>query len=282
MILLHNIRERLKNFPLTIAFRAARLRWRVHAAPPVLIFQMGKVGSTSLHGSLRPLWPGLTIHTHNIAKDIERNKKGIRLVYDRVIQKGGPLFVISPVREPIARNISDFFQNFELYTGVNYNESTFSIEELIELFLRKSYHNGPGAWHDTHFKPIFGIDVYDYEFPPNGVQVIHHNNTKLLVMRSELPDCVKESVVRDFLNLPIFSLANRNVASDKEYSEAYRKFKEAFSPPNWYIQKMYESRFFKHFYGEKQKEKLIRKWTQKGRLQQKQDSTSLVEDLVDS
>jgi hypothetical protein len=238
------------------------IRRRLEAAPPVLIYQMGKVGSSSLKASLTPSWPGLTIHVHSIKKELERRRREVTLVYERVIRNGGPLFVISPVREPIGRNVSLFFQNFERHTGIKYNESAFSIEELIRIFLQKSNHDGPAAWHDSCFKPILGIDVYDYEFPSSGIQVITHRNTRLLLMRCELPDSVKEPAVREFLNLPTLSLLNKNVADEKDYAETYKKFKEAFIAPDWYIHKMYESRFFNHFYGESQKNSLIKRWTQ--------------------
>jgi len=246
-------------------FRQLRKRFgisrRLKAAAPVLVYQMGKVGSTSLQSSLKKTWPGLTIHTHTVARDLERNKRDTRIVYDRVIQTGGPLFVISPVRDPLGRNVSAFFQNFERITGVKYDESTFSVEELIRIFLQKFNHEMPLGWFDKHFKPILGLDVYDYDFSSSGVQVIHHSNIKLLLMRCELPDCVKESAVREFLNLPSFLLANANVGSQKDYAKTYEAFREAFVPPDWLITKMYESRFFNHFYGETYRNRLISEWT---------------------
>jgi Putative capsular polysaccharide synthesis protein len=240
---------------------AAKLRRQLEAAPPVFIFQMGKVGSTSLRDSIGPIWPGLTVHTHNVPLDMRRNKKGLRFLYNRVIRRGGPLFVISPVREPIARMISTFFKGFERHTGVEFSSSRFSIEELTRVFLEKTDHGRPIAWYDRYFKPTLGIDVYDYEFPSKGIQVIHHNNTRVLLMRSELPDSVKESAVREFLDLKAFSLSNKNVGSQMPYAETYKKFIDEFIAPDWYIQRMYESRFFDHFYGEAFKNNFIEKWT---------------------
>lgn len=238
----------------------SRLRRRLHAAPPLLIYQMGKVGSSSLKVSLTPNWPGLTIQAHNLIHDKDKRRR-VSLVYDRVIQKGAPVFIISPVREPIDRNISAFFQKFERDTGVKYSKATFPIQELIGIFLRNYHHDTPLTWFDKHLKPLFGIDVYNYGFPANGVQVIQHNNTKLLLMRSELPDSVKQSAVRDFLSMPDFLLASANVGSQKEYGETYRRFRDAFIAPDWYIKQMYESKFFNHFYDNAHKNNCIKKWT---------------------
>jgi Putative capsular polysaccharide synthesis protein len=263
MILLQKIREGFSNFQPMISRRAAELRRQLDATSPVLIFQMGKVGSTSLRDSLSPIWPGLTVHTHNFPLDMKRNKKGLRLLYNEVIRRGGPLFVISPVREPIARMVSTFFKGFERHTGVEYSKSRFSIDELTRIFLQNTDHGRPIVWYDRFFKPTLGIDVYDHEFPSRGIQVIHHKNTRVLLMRSELPDSVKESAVRDFLDLTAFSLSNRNVGSQQPYAETYRKFLDEFIAPDWYIQRMYESRFFNHFYGEAFKNSLIEKWTRR-------------------
>jgi hypothetical protein len=241
---------------------SSRLERRLRAAPPLLIYQMGKVGSSSLKKSLSPIWPGLTIHAHNIARDKE-NRPDVGLVYERVIDKGDPVYVISPVREPIGRTVSAFFQNFERHTGVRYCDSTFSTEDLIEIFLRRCGHEGPLTWFERHFTPIFGIDVYQYEFPSDGVEVIKHGNTNVLLMRCELPDAVKEAAVKKFLNLAGFSLQNRNLGRQKEYAETYERFKQAFVPPDWYVSKMYDSRFFKHFYGA-EKDTWVTRWTRRG------------------
>jgi hypothetical protein len=262
MILLEKIQEGFSNFQLTIN-RRAQLRRQLEAAPPVLIFQMGRVGSVSLRDSLTPIWPSLTVHTHNVRRDIARNKPGLSFIYNKVIRRGRPLFVISPVREPIAHLVYTFFKGFERYTGLEYSNSRFSIEELTRIFLEKTEHDRPLAWYDRYFKRTLGIDVYDHEFSSRGFQIIHHNNTRVLLMRSELPDRVKESAMREFLGLTAFSLSNKNVSWQKPYAETYRKFLDEFIAPDWYIQQMYESRFFKHFYGEAFKNGLIEKWTQR-------------------
>lgn len=261
MILFRNIRERLSSFELTIARRSAKIRRRLDAAPPVLILQMGKVGSPLLKDSVAPIWPGLTIQTHNLMRD-RRQSKSLTLVYDDVIRKRRPVFLIIPLRDPISKNIASFFENFGRHTGVKYEESTFSLEELIRIFLQKVNHHAVLSWFDNHLKPVFGIDVYNYDFPPNGIQVIHHRNTKLLLMRSELPAATKQSAVREFLNMPEFVLSTAHDGVEKEYAATHKQFTEAFIAPDWYLRKMYESRYFNHFYSPTDKEKLIKKWAQ--------------------
>jgi hypothetical protein len=246
---------------LRLSITRSKIQRRLEAAPPILIYQMGKVGSSSLKSSLAPLWPGLTLHAHNLITENER--LAVRLLRETVISQRGPIFIISPVREPIGRNVSAFFQNFERDTGVKYHQATFSVKELIEIFLTKHNHAVPLTWFDTRLKPVLDIDVYDYQFPASGIQVIHNRNVKLLLMRSELTDSAKETAVRSFLSLPTFKLSKSNVGSHKPYAETYRRFLERFIPPPWYMTEMYESKYFYHFYDPSERERWIQKWTRK-------------------
>lgn len=233
---------------------------RLYISPPVIIFQMGKVGSMSLKDSLEQLWPGLIVHTHYF----ERERKDIEAICDYYINNNKKIYVISPVREPIARNISAFFQNFKRDTGVEYRESTFSIEELITIFLDSYDHDIPLFWFDKYMKPNLGIDVYRYVFPQHGVRVIETNNVKLLIMRCELPDKTKEVAIRKFLSLPDFLITRKNVGAEKEYSATYSLFKETFVPPDWYIDRIYNSKYFNHFYAREKRKALIESWTKNG------------------
>ncbi|HWO40246.1 MAG TPA: putative capsular polysaccharide synthesis family protein [Candidatus Eisenbacteria bacterium] len=261
MTVLDNIRERLSTFSHAIGRRAGKIRRRLDVAPPVLIYQMGKVGSSSIYRSLKPIWPGLTMHTHFITRDAKKSQTA-HIIYERAIRPGRPIFVISPVREPIARNVSTFFQNFECETGIKYQNSTFSVNDLIQFFLRQFKHYDALRWFDNRFRVELGLDVYDYAFPASGSAVISHQNIKLLLMRSELPDEVKENAIRNFLELPHFVLSNTNSSAEKDYSEMYRQFKHTFVPPKWYFEAMYGSRFFNHFYDAVQRAMFIAHWTQ--------------------
>jgi hypothetical protein len=230
---------------------------RLSVCPPVIVFQMGKVGSVSITNALVSSWPGLSVHTHSFLED----KRDVKIIDREYIPKQKQMYVISLVREPILRNISAFFENFEHETGIRYSESSFSIDALIELFLKNSNHNVPLNWFDVQMKKKLGIDVYQYEFPRSGIQVIEEDNVKLLILRTELVDREKESAIKDFLKLPKFLLVRTNEGADKEYASTYKLFKETFVPPSWYIDKMYNSKYFGHFYDEETRKFLIGKWT---------------------
>lgn len=241
--------------------REARINRLLKAARPLLIYQLGKVGSSSLEHSLDPIWPGLTVHAHTMnpldGGTIELN--GMR---DFVVKKRKPLFVISLVREPIGRNISAFFENFDREIAKLRSRPNLSIDQMIDVFLSKYDHEIPLRWFDRNMKPDCGIDVYEHPFPDGGVQIIEQEHVRLLLLRSELDDQTKETSIKDFLGLKEFRLKRINDSAQKAYVETYRLFREKFVPPDAYIEKMYESRYFKHFYAG-MKEHFVAAWKRK-------------------
>jgi hypothetical protein len=173
-----------------------------------------------------------------------------------------PLNVISLTREPIGRNVSAFFQNFERDAGVHYNKSNFSLEELKAIFLKKFNHELPLRWFDKNIKENFGIDVYANSFPQYGYATYSHKNIRLLIMQSEIGDNKKVKVLRDFLKLSEFQITNRNIGEEKEYASIYKDFRTNVKLPFDYIDKMCKSRYFNHFYNKEYISSVKKKWSE--------------------
>ncbi len=173
-----------------------------YGKPPLLVFQMGKVGSTTLVRSLgtlnldRPIY-----HSHLLTwpriKETESQRKKLFLTeryahlkrpwlngfIRRQIDKGlknGKWKVISLVREPIARNVSTFFENLEVET-IKENEAyqiaseyygfgplTVNIrkpEELDQIFILNDFrHDTPLTFFDLEFKSVLKFDVFEHPF----------------------------------------------------------------------------------------------------------------------
>jgi len=247
------------------------LEQRRHAAPPVLVYQFGKVGSSSLHDSLAPQWPGVVVHTHSL-KERDGESAEMAIARDTLRQRSERVFIITTVREPIGRNISAFFQNFERETGVPENRNqTISIQRLIELFLASFPHDMPLTWFDQHFKDTTGIDIFQYEFPRLGIQIIREGKIDLLLMLSEIPDWLKEIAVKRLLGLDEFRIHSANVSNEKPYAATYRAFLQSFIAPEWYLRKMYGSRFFQHFYAA-HNDALAALWTRQFTVQHRPNS----------
>lgn len=233
---------------------------KLRRATPIFVFQMGKVGSVSIYNSLSKLYPGVVLHAHSFSTNDKRWE--IRRLYHWTISENRPLIIISFTREPIGRNVSAFFQNFERETGVPYDRANFSPEELKAIFLSHYPHETPLLWFDKQIKVNLGIDVYATPFPKCGYATYSHRNIRLLVMRAEIADNEKANLIRDFLGLTEFQLVNTNIGEEKDYGLTYRDFKSMVKLPSDYIAKMCESKYFSHFYGQEAIDAARMKWSE--------------------
>lgn len=233
------------------------LKLRIHS--PLLIYQMGKVGSFSLLKSLEKFYPGAVVHAHSL---INNPNWKIEKLYQQIVLRKKPINIISLTREPIGRNVSAFFQNFERDTGVAYEKANFSIEELKEIFMKNYKHQIPLNWFDENIKYNFGIDVYEKEFPSCGIKTYTHDQVRLLVMKSEIDDSDKVDAIKSFLGLPEFELNSANVSDLKDYSETYKAFKNEVRFPLSYIERMCDSKYCKHFYSKDEIDAFKHRWIQ--------------------
>jgi hypothetical protein len=225
---------------------------------PVFIYQMGKVASKSVYKSLCDQYSGIVLHAHYF--NANHTDWRVKRLFSWAINEAMPIDVISLTREPIGRNVSAFFQNFEKITAVPFDKANFSMQELKSIFLTKYKHEKPLRWFDKNIKENFGIDVYGNSFPKCGYAAYSHNNIRLLVMRSELSDNEKTEVLRDFLKLSEFHLVNRNIGEEKEYGLSYKNFKINAKLPFDYIDKMCKSKYFQHFYEKEYIDVIRKKW----------------------
>jgi hypothetical protein len=236
-------------------------RLKLQRAIPVLVYQMGKVGSTSVHRSLLEQYPGVVLHSHNFS--LNHEDPAIKILYQWAIIKARPLKVISLTREPIDRNISAFFQNFERDTRISYTEASFSIDELKSIFLSNYAHETPLKWFDESILKHFDIDVFSTPFPESGISTYSHNNIDLLVMRLEISDDEKARAISDFLGLKSFQLQRFNIGKDKNYSATYQMFKNGVMFPFDYVDRICNSKYFNHFYCKEVIEAARERWSEK-------------------
>jgi FkbM family methyltransferase len=238
----------------------------------ILVYTMGKVGSSSIRYTLTQHY-NYVYHLHSLdrdklqALDKKAEKRGVKNTQKNHIQTVQAVYanglhnnsaIITVVREPIARNISAFFQN--LHTFLPNNESH-SVNNIIEEFLSSYAHTLPLTWFDDELKTHVGISVYSEPFPKDkGYMIIQQGNISLLVLKLEISDTVKEAALREFLDNPDIELVNTNIGAEKDYSELYAEVKKQIVFDDDYINMMYSSKFMRHFYTEQEIEKFRKKW----------------------
>jgi len=229
---------------------------------PLLVYQMGKVGSSSIGRSLARAYPGISVNAHDFSDD--HPKWMVRRLYRAVMNDGVAVNIISLIREPIGRNVSAFFENYKRDTGVSYQKSDLTIEQLRQRFLANYRHDLPLEWFENHIQEKFGIDVYASSFPDRGYATYVSGPVRLLLLKSEVPDSEKEVAIGDFLNIPSFRLLRANVGDAKMYADQYRSFKETVRLPKEYVDHMCASRYFTHFYSPETIEVIRRRWSDSG------------------
>jgi len=248
--------------------RARKKLFASEAHPPVIILQMGKVASQTIWKSLETQYSGLVVHSHNF----QPNKGGLimgskwaaynevhRYYHSSAFKR---LRIITLVREPVGRNVSAFFQNFMRDTGMDLRSQDFSADQLKHLFIEKYNHDKPLLFFDeinTHF----GIDVYDQPFAAEGFMLFSNlKGVEMLVMKHDLPDSEKEMAISSFLCIRDFKLMTYNISDNKYYADFYKRFREQVKLPDWYLIKMKESRYFRHFYSKEVIDSVCEQWAE--------------------
>ncbi|HML91666.1 putative capsular polysaccharide synthesis family protein [Methyloceanibacter sp.] len=165
-----------------------------------------------------------------------------------------PVKVITMVREPIARNISAFFQNLKTFQ----QQHDSPVEHLIQAFEEIYPHDVPLEWFDSELKQATGFDVYAETFNRDA-RVGHytHGRFEFLLMRSDTDLERQQAEVSDFVQKQI-PLTIQNAAKDKAYSETYAAFKKQLVLSEQYVQRAYTSKFARHFWTDAELDELTR------------------------
>jgi hypothetical protein len=235
---------------------------------PVVIYQMGKVASSTMEATLDKV-PGFQVlRTHGLRRYIdtpgepaERIPLESWMIYHRIIKPGLPVRVVSLVREPIARNISAYFQNLTQIWGMPDAHEKLSSAEIARGFLEKYNHQKPLNWFDDEIKFVLGIDVFQHPFDRDrGAQTVSAPPRELLVLNAEMPDTAKAAELARFLGVDSVALVQKNVGEAKDYSAVYKEFVRTVTLPHDYVDTMLDSRYTRHFFPESRIEQWRRKW----------------------
>jgi hypothetical protein len=277
-----------------------RLELKRSRKAPVIIFQMGKVGSTSIKRSLKALNMDMVIyHTHLLTKERineteKKRKKFFNTERESYLKRpwlnqflsieigkktnNRKWKVITLTRDPVARNVSSFFENLEVRVidsnptfeiGSDYYDivptivTLDDIQVLIDLFFEKFRHDSPLEFFDRELKEAFGIDVYASIFPKSkGYNIYRNSRADVLLIRLEdLNKCAGEAF-GELLDIDNFIIRSENVGARKVYAPLYKKFLQTIIWPKSYFDKFYGSKFMNHFYTENEIRGFRENWCQ--------------------
>jgi hypothetical protein len=264
---------------------------------PLLIYQMGKVGSVTVVRSLkacgveRPIYHCHFLSRQRIAETEQDRKQFFRtenytylkrpwlneFLVNRLAKgsRNGKWKVVSLTREPVARNLSVFFENMMIR---RFDEDRYEISShyykipptiiepdhldvLSTLFFEKLNHDSPEAFFQREIEGVLRADIFSLPFPKSkGYCIYESEMADILLLRLEDLDRVAGEAFKEFMEIPDFRLVNANVASDKGYASLYEKFKEYVDLPEDYLDRMYGSRYMRHFYSNDEIMMFRKKW----------------------
>lgn len=244
--------------------------------PTALLIAPPKVGNLTLSNSLTACG-GMCSNSHsgvwfeNLHKD-----------YPDLLPNKIKNYIIG-IREPVAQNLSLLFQ---INNKLPMLPADYNIMDAQEMFDRVIYEFAMGKsnensiinqkmlqyrgvslfryliqnFFDNEYEQTVGINVFNYEFDKKrGYITIEKEGRRYFIYRLENLKNL-EIPLRDFFRLDKFKIINSNIGNEKYYQSIYKQFLAMVNLPNDYLEYVYSSKFFKHFYTEKEKESFLQHW----------------------
>lgn len=252
----------------------------------ILIYQPGKVGSSSIYKSILDLKLPV-IHLHRLAYNPYLFGDKNIIAYNELMNniKQSKIKIITGVREPISRDISNFLHNLDdgrwytysflspdinntfqqvidkYYVNKNYQYTLINDYKWLDICWNYGKYGQMFEWFDFELKKVFGIDIYDYPFDKEkGITVIKKGNIEIFLYKLEkLNDNEKE--LGKFIGNSKFILLNNNVGNEKKYKYFYQEFLNNFQLSKKYFEIYYQNnKMMQHFYNEEEILLFIKKW----------------------
>jgi len=252
----------------------------------VLVYTPGRVGSSAVIGSLRraPL-PCHLHHVHYLDPDrIEKYKRNLREDVGfvaggaRELVEGSHLRrrmarerveadwkIVTLVRDPVATCVSGHFFRKHARGGPVPEASEEAVREgvreLREVFAHAYNYEWILHWLDDELAKVFGIDVHATPFPHERGYAIHRGpHPDLLVIRLEDLERVGEVALRQFLGLDRVRIGRENSARERAYGALYARVVRSLELDAELLERIYRSRFARHFYRPDELERFARRW----------------------
>lgn len=252
---------------------------------PILIYQVGKVGSTSIFSAIKNSIRGVTpvYQVHNIVHAAELKDKDLTLgsyhsqkhfnlgqaLLEAVSTQPNLSFkVITGVREPISRWVSEIFQNIDSrYNSLKHADGSINTDELIK-FIKDSIKTEPqNEWFVNEMGELFGLSCQDFSFPPNkGSYTLTKNNHSFFFYKQEALSSEMGDSLAEFLELDSLCIEELNTTESKaDLSATYRKTLDNLSFSRDDLDAIYNLPLYKAFYSEEEIEGFFKRWLGPGK-----------------
>ncbi len=240
----------------------------------ILVYSMGKVGSSTIYELLRKTYPCLHVfHVHFLSKNnLENILPAISSKYHWNIGNGKrilefirnhpkyPIKIITLVRDPISRDISGIFQNWE--AKINNTDYTEVDAEELCRYLDTKDQSYTLSWFDSEFKDYLNFDIYSHTFDKQkGYSIYSHGNVDILCLKLERLDEIYEEAIESFLGKNSIVMKKYNLSVQKKTASLYKELTAKYKADNKKLRAVYDSKFVRHFYTEKEIDAYMDRWS---------------------
>ena len=242
----------------------------------ILVYQMGKVGSTALTRALGDaaiqivsFYPSNFSFPHTPSYGVDLPRRLMHRLFCPVIRlavrRRSTLKIVTLVRDPVGRNVSMFFQELHNWLAVYFSEirpdrvSREDFDTLLDCYRELFNHRYPLEWFDRDLKRLTGVNVYEHPFDTaEGCTRIDVGATSVLIVQAERLRERWQSV-EEFCGRKL-AFREDNRGEHKWYATVYADFLERYSMSAEELDTVYSSRFATFFFSDEQRAELRRKW----------------------
>ncbi len=260
-----------------IRFRALALarplttlrRHRAISDKTIIVYTMGKVGSSSIYYSLIKSFPFRRIfHNHFLSNEwlskrlpgsnFARNIRLAKPALQHIEEHDRQVYYICMMRDPIARDLSNVIQNYLANQIDIHNTPMAAVIQQIE----QSGHMFYEDWFATDFFGHIGRHITTFPFDPVRGYSIHRidNRRHLLILKVEAMDRVFEKALSEFIGVDVDPQFRFNESSEKSEAIFYETLKKSYRLSQEKLVQIYGTEIVRHFYSEAEIKALMAKW----------------------
>ncbi len=263
--------------------------------PLILIYQMGKVGSSSIYHSLLNSFNNRQVfqihYIYDAYQNMNNNINTKELTHPRLklsnknltentlkilnhhYYLGNKLFhaiknnpqnnykIITGIREPISQLLSNCFQGIKDFDFID-KKGILKKRKIIKILLESINENYYKQYYDRELKTIFGIDIFSYKFDTSKPYFyIKEKNIEIIIYKLESLNSSYEQIFQQLFPYEHIKLIKKNEAKNKSHYKEYKEIEKELSFDEEVLRKFYYQKdFIQNFYEKKEIENFINKW----------------------
>lgn len=240
----------------------------------IILYTMGKVGSKAMSLSLeRQGVCAFHIHTLDPAEIKRRMSAALAknelpeghictsaFLLQRNLDR--PVYV-TKLRDPMARNLSAFFQNLTAY-GID-DPSTLSPQDFFDIFEQRYHHHIPLTWFDREWRKFLGFEMDAVHACPGNVFEAKGDKGRFVIFHADATD---EQVSRKLSELAgkSVNILRRNIGVKKVNGSLYADMVNQGRPSRELVHRLYSSKMVQTFWTTEQIAAMRSHWLDDGRI----------------